>query len=208
MSTTVNYKGSQLVQFDNSTKVLKTQGKYLEDDITIQDVSSSVTVEALNATQNGTYEEAGKAYSPVVVNVPSGIKKYPEKYDSWYKINIQGLSGTSFVTPRYWFRNWSNVDYSAFDGSFSANDNTLRFNVMVFPDLDTRLKLSVLVEDTFNTATVTSSVPTGWTITAGLVTINFNGYKLLNIDISIPNSAVMPEPIYGSDAIVGIISVS
>lgn len=34
----------------------------------------SVTVEQLNVTENGTYTaEAGKAYSPVVVNVPAGI---------------------------------------------------------------------------------------------------------------------------------------
>ena len=38
------------------------------------DVSvSSVTVEALNVTQNGTYSEAGKAYSPVTVNIPTGL---------------------------------------------------------------------------------------------------------------------------------------
>ena len=36
------------------------------------DVSvSSVAVEALSVTQNGTYSEEGKAYSPVTVNVPS-----------------------------------------------------------------------------------------------------------------------------------------
>ena len=34
---------------------------------------SSVTVEALNVTENGTYTApSGKAYSPVTVNVPSG----------------------------------------------------------------------------------------------------------------------------------------
>lgn len=34
----------------------------------------NVTVEQLNVTENGTYTaEAGKAYSPVVVNVPAGI---------------------------------------------------------------------------------------------------------------------------------------
>ena len=89
MSTTVNYKGSQLVQFDNDTKVLKTQGKYLEDDITIQDVSSSVTVEALNATQNGTYNEEGKAYKPVTVNVAGGnANVQPEPYNQTNTVQI------------------------------------------------------------------------------------------------------------------------
>ena len=37
----------------------------------------SVTVEQLNVTENGTYTaEAGKAYSPVVVNVPSGSSDF------------------------------------------------------------------------------------------------------------------------------------
>lgn len=37
----------------------------------------SVTVEQLNVTENGTYTaEAGKAYSPVVVNVPAGIEGF------------------------------------------------------------------------------------------------------------------------------------
>lgn len=35
-------------------------------------VSGGVTVEQLNVTENGTYAETGKAYSPVVVNVAGG----------------------------------------------------------------------------------------------------------------------------------------
>lgn len=37
----------------------------------------SVTVEQLNVTENGTYTaESGKAYSPVVVNVPGGVEGF------------------------------------------------------------------------------------------------------------------------------------
>ncbi len=35
-----------------------------------------VTVEALNVTENGTYSEEGKAYSPVVVEVESGASDF------------------------------------------------------------------------------------------------------------------------------------
>ena len=35
MPTTVNYKGSALTSFTNSTKTLTTSGKYLEDNIEI-----------------------------------------------------------------------------------------------------------------------------------------------------------------------------
>lgn len=44
MSTTVTYKGDTLTTATNQTKVLETAGKYLEDDITIIDVSSTATV--------------------------------------------------------------------------------------------------------------------------------------------------------------------
>ena len=37
MATNVTYKGSTLVEFESTTKVLKTSGKYMEDDVTILD---------------------------------------------------------------------------------------------------------------------------------------------------------------------------
>ena len=39
MSTTVTYKGNTLTTVINQTKILKTAGKYLEDDVTIEDES-------------------------------------------------------------------------------------------------------------------------------------------------------------------------
>ena len=41
MSTTVTYKGDTIATVDNATKTLKTAGKYLEDDITLSDISES-----------------------------------------------------------------------------------------------------------------------------------------------------------------------
>ena len=51
MATTVNYKGVDIVTVENDTKTLTTQGKYLEDNITLTDVSGSdvdTLVEALH----------------------------------------------------------------------------------------------------------------------------------------------------------------
>lgn len=39
MSTTVTYKGSTLATVSNTTKKLLTSGKYMEDDLTLTDVS-------------------------------------------------------------------------------------------------------------------------------------------------------------------------
>lgn len=71
---TISYKGSPIATMDASgTKTLQTQGKYCEDNITVQYAGgggSSVTVEPLTVTQNGTTTApSGKAYSPVTVNV-------------------------------------------------------------------------------------------------------------------------------------------
>ena len=41
MSTTVSYKGNTLTTVDNNTKTLETEGKYLEADIILTDVSQS-----------------------------------------------------------------------------------------------------------------------------------------------------------------------
>lgn len=43
MSTTVSYKGNTIATVDNDTKTLTTQGKYLEDNITLTDVSGGGT---------------------------------------------------------------------------------------------------------------------------------------------------------------------
>ena len=41
MSTTVTYKGGTLTTVNNNTKILETAGTYLEDDITLVDVTES-----------------------------------------------------------------------------------------------------------------------------------------------------------------------
>ena len=43
MGTEVTYKGSQLASFANSTRILKTAGKYMEDDVTIVDDSGEAS---------------------------------------------------------------------------------------------------------------------------------------------------------------------
>lgn len=93
MSATVTYKGSTLTTVDNQTKVLKTAGKYMEDDVTIVDeasggnvvvteeqdagggtivhITSDVVISGTSTiTSNGTYDIYSYAYASV--NVPTG----------------------------------------------------------------------------------------------------------------------------------------
>ena len=77
MSTTVRYKGNTLATAENQTKVLKTAGKYMEDDVTIVDVSSgpSPTLITKSITANGTYNASSDnadGYSSVTVEVSGG----------------------------------------------------------------------------------------------------------------------------------------
>lgn len=75
MSTTVSYKGQTLATVSNQTKTLLTEGKYLEDDITLVDVSGGGAVLGTkNITANGTYEaedDSLDGYSEVTVAVPN-----------------------------------------------------------------------------------------------------------------------------------------
>jgi hypothetical protein len=51
------------------------------------DETTDVTIEQLNVSENGTYSESGKAYSPVIVNVPA-----PPIPDNAYLLNeVEGL---------------------------------------------------------------------------------------------------------------------
>lgn len=50
MSSTITYKGETIATASNNTKTLKTAGKYLEDDITVTDTSSSITLQNKTAT--------------------------------------------------------------------------------------------------------------------------------------------------------------
>ena len=76
MTTTVRYKGSTITTVDNQTRTLTTSGKYLEDNITLTDVSGggSANIVALNVTNNGSYSASGDVdgYSPVTVNISGG----------------------------------------------------------------------------------------------------------------------------------------
>lgn len=75
MSTTVSYKGATIATVSNQTKTLLTEGKYLEDDITLEDVSGGgATLITKNISANGTYNassDSADGYSQVNVAVPA-----------------------------------------------------------------------------------------------------------------------------------------
>lgn len=112
MSTTVSYKGATIATVSNDTKTLLTEGKYLEDDITLVDVSGGGAVLGTkNITANGTYEaedDSLDGYSEVTVAVPASA----------------GDSGTKNITANG--NNQDVVGYAAVNvnvpNSYSAGD--------------------------------------------------------------------------------------
>ena len=77
MRSTVSYKGGTIGTASNSTLTLETEGTWLEDDITIVDVTSGgggAVIEPLSVTANGTYTAPSgvDGYSPVTVNISGG----------------------------------------------------------------------------------------------------------------------------------------
>lgn len=77
MSTTVTYKGSTLTTAENQTKTLKTAGKYLEDDLTVVDVT--VFTPDLQ-TKNKTYTPTESQQTETV--------SYDTGYDGLEEVNI------------------------------------------------------------------------------------------------------------------------
>ena len=75
MSTTVTYKGETLTTVNNATKTLETKGTWLEDDLTLVDVSgggSTLITKSISA--NGTYNassDSADGYLQVTVAVPN-----------------------------------------------------------------------------------------------------------------------------------------
>lgn len=69
------------------------ESKLIKDGVVIDE--GGATVEALNVTENGTYSEEGKAYSPVVVNVAGGSSDF-----STAEVTVTALDpGLNFAMP-------------------------------------------------------------------------------------------------------------
>lgn len=87
MSTTVTYKGSTIANVNNNTKTLKTAGKYMEDDVTLVDVTSGggggtyqakTNIDPTTSSQTITADSGYDALSSVQINaMPAGVAGTP-----------------------------------------------------------------------------------------------------------------------------------
>lgn len=65
MSAQITYKGTSIANFTNVTRTLTTQGKYLEDDITITDTTPVITLQDVSVTPTQTTQtiQADEGYT-------------------------------------------------------------------------------------------------------------------------------------------------
>lgn len=103
MSTTVTYKGSTLTTVNNQTRVLETAGMWLEDDITLTDVTQGgitpTGTKQINITANGTTTEdvTNYASAQITVNVPSSGPSQTQ-----HSIYFEFEDGTNTTITGYW----------------------------------------------------------------------------------------------------------
>jgi len=86
MSSTVTYKGNTIATVSNNTKTLTTAGTYLEDDITITDVSASTTLQTKT-----------KSYTPTESSQTEDVTA-DSGYDALEKVSVSiGAISSSYV---------------------------------------------------------------------------------------------------------------
>lgn len=110
MSTTVTYKGSPLTTVNNQTRVLETGGTWLEDDITLTDVTQGgitpTGTKQINISQNGTTTEdvTNYASAQITVNVSGGSTPSQTQHTIYFEFEdntnttIIGYWDDSFIT--------------------------------------------------------------------------------------------------------------
>ena len=98
MSSTMYYKGQILTTADNQTRVLKTGGKYLEDDLTLEDISSGgASVKSFVIRGDAELVQSYGADELLVADLETALPAY----STTAKTIITGASLTPTITLNY-----------------------------------------------------------------------------------------------------------
>lgn len=191
MSTTVSYKGSTIATVDNNTKTLTTQGKYLEADIILTDVSSgSPVIDTLTVTPDETQQVFNSSsvdgYKPITVNaisssyVGSGITRRDSTDLS--------ASGATVTAPSgYYASSASKSVASGTEGTPTANKSITGTTATITPSVTNSAGYISGSTKTGTAVTVTASeVDTLGTksITSNGNNIDVVGYAAVNVSVS------------------------
>ena len=118
MATTVTYKENTLVTVNNQTKTLKTAGKFLEDDITLVDVT--------NTAPSGTYQ----AKTNINPTTSSQTITADAGYDALSSVQINAMPAGTTTAP-------TSISGTSATVSTGTNTLTLTKTVSVTPNVTT-----------------------------------------------------------------------
>lgn len=147
MSSTVEYKGATLTTVDNDTRVLETAGTWLEDDVTITDISTHPSgTKTVNIVTNGTTTEDITNYANVSITtavpaseVDSGSKSISITSNGTTTENVVGYATASITT---------NVPASAVDtGTKSITANGIGQDVIGYASVDVNVPNTYTASD-------------------------------------------------------------
>lgn len=168
------------------SKSITANGTYSEEGKAYSPVVVNVpqtTVEALNVTQNGTYEQAGKAYSPVTVNVPSPTIATAVGIG----LNFSALNKHIYVI-------YNNYQYYPMLTELSA-DIAIYQLLVCTANLKT-MHFGILVKAVDDTPISVSASVSGWDGATAEVQTKADGYTYVGVDIrNVTGNPVSSAPI-------------
>lgn len=199
MATTITYKGSDLTSFSNTSKTLRTAGKYLEGDITITagiDVNNqNKTVIPSEVIQTVTADTGYTGLGTVTVNgitntyVGSGVTRRDES-----DISQEYVSPEEVISiPQGYYAD--DISYALPSGSFSVSSITVSTSGQITAQANTSEE--GYIKRGVGTANVYQlPVQAATTITPSSATQTVTGQKYMTGDITvqpIPSQYIVPS---------------
>lgn len=218
MASTVYYKGQTLTTVNNQTRTLLTEGKYMEDDVSIVDVTASPSLESKSVTITPTESSQSQTVSPTSPTYDglSSVSITVNPISSTYvgtgitrrdSTDLSATGATVSVPSGYYE---SNETYTIASGSATTPATTISVTPTISIDSS-----GVVTASVSGSQNVTPTVSAGYVSsgTAGTVSVSgSNTYQLTvrdSTDLSaVGDTVTAPSGYYPSAATFTIVSGS